>query len=775
MRIIREKSLRNLSVDVFKFRGARRIVRPYIRYLSVSVFLSFALSLKHSRLVLGSTFLLCIFFNFKIANMPHFFTMEDTLDSRLPSVSATKNAEMKFQSGVPLQIFFYMKDYSEIPTVALCRIKSWLESDVYSIPHLSPLSQVMSPFEVRRSKVEGDRVWFPKLVHLDCGQVGLRIQTSDMDSRLQLFSEQKSDIVRTNSEISTLLENTPWRGILTPIKGYSDFYAELNFAATDWNRNLLFNSNTALAVDHSLAKALSHFSNLSWHLGGPAAFRAYSKQASEKDLLINTLIPIVLFILYRIFFGSWMGGLLLAISLFVVRSMLLGVMAVLGYSADPVTGCLITLVSLSAVADFLFVSNYQLNHGAGWKQSYKRFLIPSLLTSLTTAIGFASLMTSDITTVHDLGMWATVGCMLQWWTIYFVLPAINSVFPCTRIFAIPSHKVRISRLGSLGRRILPLKSKYLIYILMTFSMVSIPFIETEDSLDRFFPKAHKFSQSLTYMRESRNWESEMGLTLSQNTTDSEKAALYSALKQSPWVERIDSGDQFLTYLRKDLETLDQDLVLRLASTDDIFRRYFASDGSEMWHLFLRTNSLKLVEEIAQMTQNICDRTKCQLTGALPIFVDFSKEVVNSLFKSFGLSLLLVSLFLLFYMWWNEFTDYIPILVSALFGPIVMMGFLVWFHVPINFVSFFIAAILVGLAGDNAIQFIYSAKGGRLSSGIDSCASSSILICVNMISISLLLLFSSFLPPQTLAVVLALGLVVNLFGDLWVLKLMLKTR
>ena len=736
----------------------RNCLNPLIRSVVYSIFRCYQVSLNHSWLVLISTLSVCVFLNFKIASMPNFFTMEDTLDASLPSVKATREVESKFSSGIPLQIVFYNDQRTGLNAGTLCRLKQWLDKDIYTLPRLTNINQKMSPFEIRLPKIAGERLWFPPLFKPSCDQ---------------WEPEPIAGYVNNGLEIDQFVNRSPWQGIISSRGDSSDFLVELTFEGSHLDQKKYFNIDTTFIVDQSLKVALADFPDVKWHFNGAAAFRAYAKRSSETDMGINALIPVVLALLYRLIFGSWRGGLLLALSLIVMRTLLLGTMALLGYNADPLTGCLITLVSLSTVEDFLFVSAYQMSRKATWNCSYRHFLIPSLLTSLTTAIGFASLMTSKLVTIRDLGLWATVGCFLQWWIIYFLLPAIHKVFPRTGQLTKTSSQGWIKPIANLAQTHLPGRTRWVVYGLFIASFAAMPYIKIEDSLDRFFPSDHPFTKSLLHLKSSRNWESVIELSIDKSVSKAQKGDLLTAISKSEMVTKVDTGESFLSYLEAGLETLDSNLVRRLASSDDVYKRYFSSDDSELWHVFINKNTVTAAEKFIQFVGTNCPPPKCQVAGALPIFVDFSSQVVKSLFDSFGTSLLLVTLFMTFYLWWTKTRNYFVVIFSSMFGPIIMMGVLSILHIPINFVSCFFAAILVGLAGDNAIQYIYAAKGKGLTTGLESCSNASIVITLNMISIALLLLGSSFLPPRALGLILALGLLINLIGDFWLLKLLLK--
>jgi predicted RND superfamily exporter protein len=98
-----------------------------------------------------------------------------------------------------------------------------------------------------------------------------------------------------------------------------------------------------------------------------------------------------------------------------------------------------------------------------------------------------------------------------------------------------------------------------------------------------------------------------------------------------------------------------------------------------------------------------------------------------------------------------------------------------FRINMDFMKCIVACVLVGLTGDNAIQYLFAARGRPLEVGIKSRGEASIQTNLFMAITSLMYLFSYFNPPKTFGLLLAAGFVIALVGDLWILNGLLPVR
>ncbi len=82
--------------------------------------------------------------------------------------------------------------------------------------------------------------------------------------------------------------------------------------------------------------------------------------------------------------------------------------------------------------------------------------------------------------------------------------------------------------------------------------------------------------------------------------------------------------------------------------------------------------------------------------------------------------------------------------------------------------------MVGLAGDNAIQYLMT-PDENMEVGIESRARASIMVTLVMIMASGLFLVQILRPMKILGMLFILGFTINLIGDLFGLKGLLSTK
>lgn len=98
-----------------------------------------------------------------------------------------------------------------------------------------------------------------------------------------------------------------------------------------------------------------------------------------------------------------------------------------------------------------------------------------------------------------------------------------------------------------------------------------------------------------------------------------------------------------------------------------------------------------------------------------------------------------------------------------------------FQVEINFLTAIFSSILVGICGDNAIQFLLASRKKNLSENIDSRGPGALIIAFIMFCAGLSFLMSYFQPVRILGVLLSFGLLSALIGDLWGLRLLIVKK
>ena len=139
-----------------------------------------------------------------------------------------------------------------------------------------------------------------------------------------------------------------------------------------------------------------------------------------------------------------------------------------------------------------------------------------------------------------------------------------------------------------------------------------------------------------------------------------------------------------------------------------------------------------------------------------------------------MSFILVALFLIGLVFFKGREGVFPVILSSFWGPHFMIFLIYVFQVKINFVTCVFASVLVGMTGDNAIQYILGGKRDILN-GIKLHGEASWFQAILMGTISLFFLASPFVPNRTLGVLLTFGFILSVVGDVGILRGLLESK
>jgi len=195
--------------------------------------------------------------------------------------------------------------------------------------------------------------------------------------------------------------------------------------------NILLENDTALkqseaeALNDQLFQLLEKFDLPEYHVAGRANIQTVFVRTQIEEMKFYTALAasvtlLVLFLLYRRFwpvfisFISVVGGMVLFIGLLGLFQVELTFMAIL----FPV------LLIIVGMSDVVHISTKYLDQLRGGKSEWEATSIAlreigwaTFLTSLTTAIGFASLYTSHIEPVQEFGLMAAAGVFVAYFTV----------------------------------------------------------------------------------------------------------------------------------------------------------------------------------------------------------------------------------------------------------------------------------------------------------------------------------------------------------------------
>ena len=233
--------------------------------------------------------------------------------------------------------------------------------------------------------------------------------------------------------------------------------------------------------------------------------RAFS-QATQDDL--ETLLPIVFVVIVGfavILLRSIAGTVaIVAVVMFAVNSTM-GSAGWSGVLISPTNSGIPVIVMVIAIADSIhIISNVLqglqrgLDKHAAILESMRINAYPVFLTSLTTAIGFLTLNTSDSPPFHVLGNWVAFGVLCAFVYSMTFLPALLSVLPLRSVGA----QDRGGALMEGFAEFVVTRYKTLFWV-MTLSaavlITGVPRIELGDNLTEFFDQRYEFRRDADFI------------------------------------------------------------------------------------------------------------------------------------------------------------------------------------------------------------------------------------------------------------------------------------
>lgn len=168
------------------------------------------------------------------------------------------------------------------------------------------------------------------------------------------------------------------------------------------------------------------------HVVGRAVGQSYYVDMMQTELIIFVslgivLIVLFLFIAFRSAWGIWVPITVVLLSVVWI----LGIMKITGKEIDLMLIVLPTIIFVVGMSDVVHVlSKYfeELRKGIpkyeAIKISFKEIGLATFLTSLTTAIGFLTLLTSSIIPIADFGLYTAIGVFVAYALAYSLLPAV---------------------------------------------------------------------------------------------------------------------------------------------------------------------------------------------------------------------------------------------------------------------------------------------------------------------------------------------------------------
>jgi predicted RND superfamily exporter protein len=186
-----------------------------------------------------------------------------------------------------------------------------------------------------------------------------------------------------------------------------------------------------------IEKYESRYPNLTIHLVGQTTVNVVFNELSQRDSVFWFPIMFAIMALLLVLLLRSVTGMINTLTIIAVSvASTLGMMGWIGVTLNQVTAALPVIILTLAVCDGVHILNsyyHLLGAGDGKAEALKKSLNLNLkavfLTSLTTAIGFMSMNTSDTPPLRELGTWAAVGILFAFFYSMTLLPWLAHTLP----------------------------------------------------------------------------------------------------------------------------------------------------------------------------------------------------------------------------------------------------------------------------------------------------------------------------------------------------------
>lgn len=653
---------------------------------------------------------------------------------------ALEEKEFRDAHGV---LLFVTRDDRSWTRHELCGLERWAERWAQTD---GGIRGWLSPLRIRQAKRTEDKLLFPKAIDWNCHDTStLKDEAWDEDLRK--------------------IDAPPWRNFLA---GSPKEYA-LQFTFDDTKTpSGEFSNDDVRRVYRALSKYVEE-NHLEARviLAGPSAFSYFLEEVLVQDAWVPLLLFGVLALLMRAFLGTWRASLIYAGSLALTFASLFGVMGWLGLPINVLTNSLILMTAIAGIEDFIFISAARAG-GLRDGEEFAHVAIPGFWTTLTTAIGFWSLGVSDVAIIRDFGLAAGFGALLEWAVLFLILPAVAKLLPPLDGWVRADKAWLKVRAGAFGFRARGLAWGLALGGIVA-GFVAFDFVVYDENPNHNFPAWHPQALAGKFLEKNRGWTGQIDMLFPRQDSgkkiaDDELAILLERTGKVAGVKQVHDEKAFLDYFTAGLDARDALLTRQEYEGSKLQEVYQSRQGTRRVFLMTEPQSVAGLKTLVGELRAICRLPDCALSGKAVSYLDITDDVVDTLLKSFLTSLFWVSVLVLALAGFYRSGSYVQLILSALWGPFIMIAIVSVFKIEMNLITCLFAAVIVGLSGDNAIHYVFASRGRDLREGTLSMGAASVILALTLTICSLTMIAQTLRPLNILGGLLALGFLISLFGE-----------
>ena len=377
-------------------------------------------------------------------------------------------------------------------------------------------------------------------------------------------------------------------------------------------------------------------------------------------------------------------------------------------------------------------------------QALSENFMPTVMTSVTTAIGFLSFVTSDIIAIGQLGVMVGIGVEVAWVLTYLLLPPVVLLLPSFKRGGKRAHnQPAVQTAGELDAIHAPRLDRYVaalskfrlpvVAVFLAIAAVSVYLasdIRVNANPFKYFAEGFWLRTANDFAERHLNGAQGMEVLIETGLEDGIKdPAFLSKVEQfQQWIDRQHGvvktmsvldilkqtnrsvhGDEQAFYalpnIRDEVSQLLFLYSLNLPQGLDLSNRVTARNDalriSVKWTLYDSADATGAAKMIAEKGRSM--GLNVSTTGKVLLFQNMNQYVVKSFFTSFGSSLLLISLLMMagFMSVRLGLLSLVPNIVPMFIGGAILK----FLGHPFDIGAVVVASVCIGIAVDDTIHFM----------------------------------------------------------------------
>ena len=351
------------------------------------------------------------------------------------------------------------------------------------------------------------------------------------------------------------------------------------------------------------------------------------------------------------------------------------------------------------------------------------------LSNVTTAIGFGSLMVSDMRPIADFGLFSAVGMMLSFFFNAIMVPGLLSWLRVGRIAVRPrpTHWT-----APLGRAVARRKgwSVALAVAILAMSLLFMRGLRVESNVLKFFPAGSKISQDYRFVAERLTGL--YTIELDAVTESRNGSVLLKQIEQfgTELAERPEVA-QVIHYknIATSLNAIHQSAAVTAAGTSEnplrlMMREYRHTDGDRIsLRMSILVRAMSGTDFYALMdfarrhaAQRLLPPASYTLTGVVPLLNSAQNSLITTQVRSFAFAA--ITVLLLIGVFFRSLRVFLAAALPNLLPTAVLFAAMAILDIPLDAATVMIAGVAIGIAVDDTFHFFSCYREAR-QAGQDS--------------------------------------------------------